>query len=103
MTPSRAFLTSGVSVLIFMPGPAGMAQDATGLGLFSTCVIVGRFRYLLLRLLANLNQLHPLGPLASSQQLAPPVCNQDLKIHAVPAHTSTRHMRQLPATESRWW
>jgi hypothetical protein len=27
-----------VSVLIFMPGPAGMAQDATGLGLFSTCM-----------------------------------------------------------------
>jgi hypothetical protein len=37
MTPSRAFFTKGVSVLIFMPGPAGMAQDATGLGLFSTC------------------------------------------------------------------
>jgi hypothetical protein len=37
ITPSRAFLTSGVSVLIFMPGPAGMAQEATGLGLFSTC------------------------------------------------------------------
>ena len=37
MTPSRAFLTRGVSVLIFMPGPAGMAHDATGLGLFSTC------------------------------------------------------------------
>ena len=37
ITPSRAFLTSGVSVLIFMPGPAGMAHDATGLGLFSTC------------------------------------------------------------------
>jgi hypothetical protein len=37
MTPSRAFLTMGVSVLIFMPGPAGMAQEATGLGLFSTC------------------------------------------------------------------
>jgi hypothetical protein len=36
ITPSRAFLTSGVSVLIFMPGPAGMAHDATGLGLFST-------------------------------------------------------------------
>jgi hypothetical protein len=27
-----------VSVLIFMPGPAGMAHDATGLGLFSTCM-----------------------------------------------------------------
>lgn len=52
MTPSRAFLVSGVSVLIFMPGPAGMAQDATGLGDFST---------------------------------------------------STRHMRQLPAIDSRWW
>ena len=37
MTPSRAFLTSGVSVLMFMPGPAGIAQLATGLGLFSTC------------------------------------------------------------------
>jgi len=37
MTPSRAFLTMGVSVFIFMPGPAGMAQDACGLGLFSTC------------------------------------------------------------------
>jgi hypothetical protein len=52
MTPSRAFLVSGVSVLIFMPGPAGMAHDATGLGDFST---------------------------------------------------STRHMRQLPAIDSRWW
>jgi hypothetical protein len=38
ITPSRAFLTRGVSVLIFMPGPAGMAQEATGLGLFSTCM-----------------------------------------------------------------
>jgi hypothetical protein len=38
ITPSRAFLTSGVSVLTFMPGPAGMAQEATGLGTFSTCV-----------------------------------------------------------------
>ena len=37
MTPSRAFFTSGVSVLMFMPGPAGIAHDATGLGLFSTC------------------------------------------------------------------
>ena len=37
ITPSLAFFTKGVSVLIFMPGPAGMAQDATGLGLFSTC------------------------------------------------------------------
>lgn len=36
MTPSRAFFTMGVSVLIFMPGPAGIAQDATGLGTFST-------------------------------------------------------------------
>jgi hypothetical protein len=40
MTPSRAFLTIGVSVLIFMPGPAGMAHDATGLGTFSTCAAV---------------------------------------------------------------
>lgn len=39
MTPSLAFLTSGVSVLIFMPGPAGMAHDATGLGLFSTYTV----------------------------------------------------------------
>ena len=52
MTPSRAFLTSGVSVLIFMPGAAGMAQEATGFGDFST---------------------------------------------------STKHMRQLPAMESRSW
>lgn len=37
MTPSLAFFTSGVSVFIFMPGPAGIAHDATGLGLFSTC------------------------------------------------------------------
>lgn len=44
MTPSRAFLTSGVSVLIFMPGPAGMAHDATGLGLFSTCIASERCR-----------------------------------------------------------
>jgi len=41
MTPSRAFLTSGVSVLIFMPGPAGMAHEATGLGLFSTYIQPG--------------------------------------------------------------
>ncbi len=52
MTPSRAFFTSGVSVLIFIPGPAGIAHDATGFGLFST---------------------------------------------------STRHMRQLPAIDRRWW
>ena len=38
MTPSRAFLTRGVSVLMFIPGAAGMAHDATGLGLFSTCI-----------------------------------------------------------------
>jgi hypothetical protein len=38
MTPSRAFLTRGVSVLMTMPGAAGMAQEATGLGDFSTCV-----------------------------------------------------------------
>ena len=37
MTPSRAFLTSGVSVLTFMPGMAGMAHEATGFGAFSTC------------------------------------------------------------------
>ena len=36
ITPSRAFFTSGVSVLITMPGAAGIAHDATGLGLFST-------------------------------------------------------------------
>lgn len=45
ITPSLAFFTSGVSVLIFMPGPAGMAQDATGLGTFSTwvCVVSSKF------------------------------------------------------------
>ena len=37
MTPSLAFLTTGESVLIFIPGPAGMAQEACGFGLFSTC------------------------------------------------------------------
>ena len=37
ITPSLAFFTNGVSVLMFIPGPAGMAQDATGFGLFSTC------------------------------------------------------------------
>ncbi len=37
ITPSLAFLTTGVLVLIFMPGAAGMAQDACGLGLFSIC------------------------------------------------------------------
>mmetsp|Transcript_1307 Transcript_1307/g.3423 ORF Transcript_1307/g.3423 Transcript_1307/m.3423 type:complete len:275 (-) Transcript_1307:373-1197(-) len=52
MTPSRAFLTMGESVNTFMPGAAGMAQAATGLGAFSI---------------------------------------------------STRHMRQLPATERRSW
>ena len=50
MTPSRARLTSGVSVRITMPSPAGIAHDAIGLG--------------------------------------------DLSI-------STRHMRQLPATDRR--
>ena len=35
ITPSRAFLTTGVSVLIFIPGPAGMAHEAWGLGDFS--------------------------------------------------------------------
>ena len=36
MTPSRAFFTSGVVVLMFMLGITGMAQDATGFGDFST-------------------------------------------------------------------
>eukprot|EP00959_Pyramimonas_sp_CCMP1952_P136675 2860419-Pyramimonas_sp.AAC.1 len=36
ITPSRAFLTRGVVVLMVMPGMAGMAQDATGLGDFTT-------------------------------------------------------------------
>jgi hypothetical protein len=36
ITPSRAFLTRGVSVLMTMPGAAGMAQEATGFGDFST-------------------------------------------------------------------
>ncbi len=52
MTPLRAFLTAGVSVLITMPSATGIAQLAIGLGAFSC---------------------------------------------------STRHMRQLPATESRSW
>ncbi len=37
ITPSLAFFTTGESVLIFMPGPAGMAHEACGFGLFSTC------------------------------------------------------------------
>ena len=52
ITPSRAFFTSGVVVLMFMLGITGMAQDATGFGDFST---------------------------------------------------STRHIRQLPAMDRRWW
>ena len=52
MTPSRAFLTIGELVKIFMLGIVGKAHDATGLGDFSI---------------------------------------------------STRHMRQLPATERRSW
>lgn len=52
MTPSRAFLTSSVLVLTCMPGAAGMAHEATGLGALAT---------------------------------------------------STRHILQLPATESFWW
>ena len=52
ITPSRAFFTSGVVVLMFMFGITGIAHDATGFGDFST---------------------------------------------------STRHMRQLPAMDKRWW
>ena len=52
ITPWRAFLTIGVSVLITMPSAHGMAQLAIGLGDFSI---------------------------------------------------STRHMRQLPAIDSRSW
>ena len=52
ITPSRAFFTSGVVVLMFMFGITGMAHDATGFGDFST---------------------------------------------------STRHIRQLPAMDKRWW
>ena len=37
ITPSLAFLTNAESVLIFMPGAAGIAHDATGFGLFATC------------------------------------------------------------------
>jgi hypothetical protein len=36
ITPSRAFLTNGVVVLIAMPGMAGIAHDATGFGAFTT-------------------------------------------------------------------
>ena len=36
ITPSRAFFTTVVLVLTFMPGIAGKAQLATGLGAFST-------------------------------------------------------------------
>ena len=50
ITPSRAFLTLGVSVWMTMPSATGIAQDAIGFGDFSI---------------------------------------------------STRHMRQLPAMESR--
>lgn len=42
MTPSRAFFTRGVSVLILWPGATGIAQEATGLGLFSTWQEIGR-------------------------------------------------------------
>jgi hypothetical protein len=35
-TPSRALCTTGVLVLIFILGIAGMAHDATGLGEFTT-------------------------------------------------------------------
>ena len=36
ITPSRAFFTRGVVVLMFMLGMTGIAHDATGLGDFST-------------------------------------------------------------------
>jgi hypothetical protein len=36
ITPSRAFFTKGVVVLMFMFGITGMAQLATGFGDFST-------------------------------------------------------------------
>ena len=52
ITPSRAFFTRSVSVLISMLGISGIAHDATGLGALVT---------------------------------------------------STRHIRQLPAMDSRWW
>lgn len=52
ITPSRAFLTMGELVKIFIPGAAGIAHAATGFGAFSI---------------------------------------------------STRHMRQLPATDRRSW
>ena len=35
ITPSRAFFTRGVVVLMFMLGMTGIAHDATGLGGFS--------------------------------------------------------------------
>ncbi len=37
ITPSLAFLTRGVSVLMSMPGPTGIAHEATGFGLLVTC------------------------------------------------------------------
>lgn len=89
ITPSRAFLTRGVSVLIFMPGPAGIAQLATGLGDFSTC--------------SNLHvRQHVVRDVEQSTACRLPRAPPHLCCTRCP-RTSTRHIRQLPAMDKRWW
>jgi len=53
ITPSLAFLTRGVSVLMSMPGPAGIAHEATGFGLLVTCTHSCKFEPVLDYMQAN--------------------------------------------------
>ena len=142
ITPSRAFFTSGVLVLMFIPGPAGMAQEATGLGLFSTCWPVsegweaagwrdgtdglpgeggvagcqaGGRGSAPAQPGGQLVQSHSCAALdfiiTLGQQQAPPNPAASLPsaeraaraARAGQQRTSTKHMRQLPAIDSRWW
>lgn len=91
MTPSRAFFTRGVSVLMFIPGAAGIAHEATGLGLLSTC---DRDPIRNSHLTAGRAHTHPCLRFRPEPKSIP-IRQEETDF------TSTRHILQLPAIDKR--
>jgi hypothetical protein len=81
-------------VLLNMPAVAGVDPDAATLPLFAVNVaavwITARLAVLLL-------------VLSSAVSVLPAHCMGCISPAAYPCLTSTRHMRQLPAIDKRWW
>ena len=123
ITPSRAFFTSGVLVFTFMPGPAGIAHDATGLGLFSTCGRAAAAASVSGGCGRRSAAAAPAGRWAGcgpGRDSGGPAWLQEVPVLAQLLHTalevgrgmaerrrrrrtSTKHILQLPAMDSRWW